>query len=38
MSESNQKEHFTLTRFPNFAFAILIACALRGRRDVFEGC
>ena len=30
MSEINQKEHFTLTRFPNFAFAILIACALGG--------
>jgi pimeloyl-ACP methyl ester carboxylesterase len=24
------KEHFTLTRFPNFAFAILIACAFAG--------
>ena len=24
------KEHFTLTRFPNFALAIIIACALVG--------
>jgi pimeloyl-ACP methyl ester carboxylesterase len=24
------KEHFTLTRFPNFALAIIIACALTG--------
>src|SRR6478672_5484123 len=30
MSEIDQKEHFTLTRFPNFAFATLIACAFAG--------
>ena len=30
MSEINQKEHFTLIRFPNFAFAIFIACAFAG--------
>jgi pimeloyl-ACP methyl ester carboxylesterase len=30
MSEIKQKEHFTLTRFPNFAFALLITCAFAG--------
>jgi outer membrane murein-binding lipoprotein Lpp len=24
------KEYFTLTRFPNFALAVIIACALAG--------